>query len=250
MMKRNTQTTVSLAILVKNEFQSSEVIFPLIPKGIVDTVFVIDGGSVDGTVEYYKKNNVQVYGQSVSGLGGAVFEARKRCKDDSFILFHPDGNEDPLDIEIIASYLRRGREFVIPSRMIKGAWNEEDTEYLRPRKWFNKSMALLSNLLWNESNPFVSEIVQGFRGIRCDVFDNLNLDRTDCTVDFQMVIRALKQNIPILEFPTKEGNRLFGETHFKSLETGAKELDMFAQEIFNEETYFVEANAAQLVEAS
>jgi len=42
----------------------------------------------------------------------------------------------------------------------------------------------------------------------CDAFDRLNLDQTDCTIDYQMVIRALKARLRITEFPTKEGKEL------------------------------------------
>lgn len=237
MAKTKKKITVSLAIIVRNEYKSSKIIFPKIPKDSLDHIYVIDGNSTDGTQKYYKQQGIPVYEQKLKGLGGAALEARKHCTDDAFIFFHPDGNEDPADIELIAHYLRRGEKFVIPSRMIKGARNEEDDAFLKPRKWFNKSMALVSNLLWNESNPFVSEIVQGFRGIRCDVFDQLKLDKTDCTIDFQMVIRALKHDVPIFEFPTKEGDRLFGETNFKAIDTGTKELSMFVREVFDNSTY-------------
>ncbi len=229
--------TVSLAIIVLNEKVSSEVIFPKIPLETVEEVYVIDGNSTDGTQAYYKQHNITVFEQTIKGLGGATFEARKRCKTDAIIFFHPDGNENPSDIKKCANALRDGHSFVIPSRMIKGGYNEEDELLVKPRKWFNKALAYFVNFLWKRKKPYVSEIVQGFRGIRCDVFDQLHLDKYDCTIDFQMVIRALKYNISIYEFPTIESKRLFGKTSFNSIETGVAELIMLAREIFNKSTY-------------
>lgn len=237
MIKKRKKVRLTLALIVRNEKKSSEIIFPQIPKKSVDEIIVIDGHSSDGTQKFYKDAGIPVFEQKIKGLGGAALEARKRCKMDAIIFFHPDGNEDPKDIAKIAEKLKSGHQFVIPSRMIKNAYNEEDAQLLKPRKWFNQTMALFVNLLWNEKHPFVSEIVQGFRGVTCESMDTMKCDKTDCTIDFQMVIRALKYHIPIYEFPTIEKERLFGETNFKSIDTGKKELKMLAREIFDFSTY-------------
>jgi glycosyltransferase involved in cell wall biosynthesis len=236
-IKSSKKITVSLVLIVRNELKSSRVIFPRIPKKSVDAIYVIDGHSTDGTQAFFKKKKIPVYEQTIPGLGGATFKARKVCKTDAMIFFHPDGNENPEDIEIVSNYLKRGEPFVIPSRMILGSWNEEDIQLLRPRKWFNKCMAFVSNFLWNNSNSFPTDIVQGFRGISVKAFDTLHLDKTDCTIDFQMFIRALKYGVPIFEFPTKEGDRLFGTTSFGSIDTGIKEMKMFFREFFVDATY-------------
>jgi glycosyltransferase involved in cell wall biosynthesis len=208
-----------------------------LPLKSVDKVLVIDGNSTDGTQDFYKRKKVPVYTQTIPGLGGATFEARKHCNSDAMIFYHPDGNEEPADIAKVAELLRSGHKFVIPSRMIAGGRNEEDLETFRPRKWFNMSLAYFVNYLWNDYSIFNSEIVQGFRGIDVATFDKLRLNRTDLTMDFHMVIRALKYKVLITEFPTIEHDRLFGETNFSSLSTGWKELKMLYDEIFNSETY-------------
>lgn len=241
-MIRTNKTSICLCIIVRNEKASSKVIFSKIPLRFVDRTIVIDGNSIDGTQAFYKKKGVPVYTQVLPGLGGAAFEARKRCNSDAMIFFHPDGNEEPRDIKKIAQLLRKGHEFVIPSRMIPGARNEEDGQDFKPRKWFNQLLAFIVNFLWNDYSAFNSEVVQGFRGIHTSTFDKLELTRTDLTLDFQMVIRALKQKVLITEFPTIEHDRLFGKTNFGSLSTGWKELSMLFDEIFLSKTY-VEKNS-------
>lgn len=228
---------ISLAIIVENERVASEVIYPKIPLKSIDEVYVIDGKSIDGTPDFYKKKSIKVYQQRIKGLGGAMMEARKRCKTNAIIFFHPDGNENPKDIAKCAKLLREGWEFVIPSRMVKRGFNEEDNQLIKPRKWFNRVLAFFVNFLWKKEWPFTTEIVQGFRAIQTNTFDKLKLDKTDLTLDFQMVLRALKYNVRIYEFPTKEGQRIFGQTHFTSLSTGVKELRMLWREIFDSSTY-------------
>jgi glycosyltransferase involved in cell wall biosynthesis len=237
MKSKKKKFAISLVIIVRNEKKSSEIIFPKIPKKSVDEIFVIDGKSKDGTPAYFRKKGIKVFTQKIKGLGGATMSAREHCKTQAMIFFHPDGNENPKDIAKVAKFLREGYDFVIPSRMIKGAYNEEDSETLKPRKWFNQALALGVNFLWKKERPFVSEVVQGFRGIRCDAYDKLKIDATDSSIDFQMVVRGLKHNLKFYEFPTQEGNRLFGETNFKSIETGKIIFKCLFREIFNSSTY-------------
>lgn len=218
MLKR--KYTIALAIIAKNEYASSKVIFPKIPKRSIDRIFVIDGHSTDGTLAFYKKHKVSVYQQKVMGLGAASQEARRHCREDGIIFFHPDGNENPMDIAKIAEALRNGHKFVIPSRMMKGGSNEEDDKMIKPRKWFNICFAFVVNLLFNRTNHYVTELVQGFRGLDVKTFDILKANTPDRTIDCQQVIKAMKNNIKIHEFPTKEGKRIAGETNFKSISTG------------------------------
>ncbi|OGE32027.1 hypothetical protein A2631_02825 [Candidatus Daviesbacteria bacterium RIFCSPHIGHO2_01_FULL_44_29] len=235
--KNKSKITISLVLIVRNERASSSALFSKLPLKSVDDVYVIDGNSTDGTQNFFKKKRIKVYEQTIKGLGEATFEARKQCKTKAMIFFHPDGNEDPKDIKKVAELLRAGHQFVIPSRMIKGAWNEEDSKFFKPRKWVNQMLASLANFLFNHTKSYVSEIVQGFRGINLESYDRLALDKSDCTIDFQMVIRAMKNKVQITEFPTREGHRLFGETNFKSWETGKLELKMLIREIFDLATY-------------
>ena len=54
----------TLCILTKNELPCLEVLLPEIlavcKKNSIDKIFAIDGGSTDGTVEFFKKNNVNI----------------------------------------------------------------------------------------------------------------------------------------------------------------------------------------------
>lgn len=223
--------SISLAIIVWNELKSSEVIFPQINQKGFEQIYVIDGGSTDGTKEFYAKYGIPVYKQSVKGLGGATFEARKRCETEAIVFFHPDGNENPADLPKFRTCFNKGAELVIPSRMILGSRNEEDDEFLKPRKWVNQVLVLIANILWGDSSHKATDPTQGYRGITVKAYDKLQLDMANLTIDYQMIIRALKKKISIMEFPTIEGERLFGETTFKSIPTGIAELKMLWREI-------------------
>jgi glycosyltransferase involved in cell wall biosynthesis len=223
----------TLAVLVRNEIIGIRAMFDRIPWSCFAQTFVIDGNSSDGTREYIEQRGVRVIRQTQPGLGAAMIEARQHCTTDGIVFFHPDGNEDPDDLLIIQTFLASGRSFVVASRMIQGATNEEDAHLIKPRKWANKGLGLIANLLWGQPKNRTSDVTNGMRGITCEVWDRLGLDATDLTMDFQMVIRALKQRVIITEFPTREGSRIAGATNFKSLETGILELKLIWRELLS-----------------
>jgi glycosyltransferase involved in cell wall biosynthesis len=221
---------VSLVFITKNEVEGLIAILPKIELNKFAQVYAIDANSTDGTVEIFRDYGIEVFSQTIPGLGGATLEARNFCKTDAMVFFHPDGNENPKDIPQFIDYLTLGYEFVIASRMIKGGYNEEDGSILKFRKWANLGFALIANTLFGSRNCRVTDVVQGFRAITCKAFDRLCLDQTDCTIDYQMVIRALKVCLKIKEFPTQEGKRIGGATNFASIPTGVAEVRMLLRE--------------------
>jgi len=223
--------TVDIALIVRNEETGLRAILPQLPLHLFQNVFAIDGNSKDGTLEILTKAGIRVIRQRNPGLGAAMIEAREHVASHSFVFFHPDGNEDPADLSRMVRLLSEGRDFVVASRMIRGARNEEDRKNLRWRKWANRGFALLANLLFAREGNRTSDVTNGFRGISCAAFDRMNLSSKDLTLDYQMVIHALKLRIPITEFPTREGERIGGETNFPSISTGLSELKLVAREI-------------------
>lgn len=187
-----------------------------------DQVVAIDGGSTDGTVEYYREHGVPVIGQSRRGRGDAFLLAFEQIETDAYIFFSPDGNEDIADLPRFKLYLEKGADLVIASRMMPGAVNEEDCNVIRPRKWANKGLNLLCNYLFRNKGPFVTDSINGFRAITRLAVRKLALDATDYTIEYQMTIRAMKKGMVIVEFPTTEGQRIAGETGAPSVRTGLR----------------------------
>jgi hypothetical protein len=221
----------TLAVLVRNEIIGARGTFDRIPWSRFEQTFVVDARSTDGTPEFYTEKGIRVITQTRPGLGAAMIDGRNACETDAIVFFHPDGNEDAADTVTIRDHLAGGKEFVVASRMIKGSYNEEDEKIFKTRKWANNGFALLANVLWGRRGNRTSDVTNGLRGIRVDTWDRLGLTSTDCTMDFQMVIRALRKRVPITEFPTREGHRIAGATNFASLDTGLKELKLIMNEL-------------------
>lgn len=212
--------TVTLCLLTWNEIDGCKHDIPLIDRSQFDQIYCIDGGSKDGTVEYLKENGIVVYQQKKKGINQACLEGVSYCKCDAFVLFHPKGTIPVEDTYKFRPYFEQGYEFVVGSRMMKGAHNEEDDKLFKPRKWFVLGLGLLSSILFRREGNYIWDVLHGFRGMTLESFRRLNISDFDKSIDIEMVNRSYKMKTKRIEFPTSESARIGGETHFKALSTG------------------------------
>ncbi len=217
---------ITLCLLTRNERECLEKIYPLIPppsrEAGYDRIVAIDGGSTDGTLEFYQERNVPVIGQSRRGRGEAFLVAFRELQSDAYIFFSPDGNEDVADLPKFRGHLEGGADLVIASRMMKGAVNEEDQQFLRFRKWANNGFNVFANMLFRKQGPYITDSINGFRAITARAARLLQLDASDYTIEYQMTMRALKTRLKVVEFPTIEGQRVAGATGAPSFDTGVR----------------------------
>jgi glycosyltransferase involved in cell wall biosynthesis len=228
---------IALCILTRNELPCLKVIFPMIPKpGLdagFDAIYAIDGGSTDGTREFFQENNIPILSQSRRGRGDAFLTAFKEIEADAFLFFSPDGNEAIQDLGRFRKELDTGADLVIASRMMKGAVNEEDGQIFKWRKWANNVFNLAANLFFRQQGKYVTDSINGYRAITKSAAHLLHLDAFDYTIEYQMTMRALKQKLTIVEFPTFEGHRIAGETGASSIPTGIRFVKRFLSELFS-----------------
>jgi len=221
----------TLILLTLNEIDGVRALLPRLPLKAVDEVLAVDGGSRDGTREFLEDAGIRVLLQRRPGRGEAFRIGVEASRGTNIVFFSPDGNEDPVDVLRLLRALEQGAEMVIASRFASGARNEEDDEWLRPRKWANQVFSWAANRLWNRG-PYVTDTINGFRGIQRHVFKALAPSSTGFTIEYEMTIRAMKQGRRIVEFPTIEGARIAGMTKAPSFRTGLTFLKLFFKELF------------------
>ncbi len=226
----------TLCILTKNELPCLKELLQHVIEECnlknIQQIFAIDGGSTDGTVEFFKDNNIPVISQKNRGRGDAFHVAFKEIESDLYIFFSPDGNENIKDVEKFIEFANSGSDIIIASRMMKESYNEEDENLIKLRKWANNIFNLMANLTFRKSGKYVTDSINGYRAVKRNVVESLQLDSVDYTIEYQMTIRAFKKRLNIKEFPTIEGKRLHGETQAKSIPTGFKFLKCYFREIF------------------
>lgn len=226
---------IVLCILTRNERPCVEIVFPTLPApgpaGGFDRIVVVDGGSTDGTKEYFEERGVEVLGQSRRGRGEAFRIAFESVIADAYIFFSPDGNEDVADLHRFRPLLEQGYDLVIASRMMEGARNEEDDSLLKPRKWANNVFNFGANVAFRRGGSYVTDSINGYRAITRDAAQHLRLDALDYTIEYQMTMRAFKHGLRIAEFPTIEHARVAGKTQAHSIPTGIRFIKAFWNEI-------------------
>lgn len=219
----------TLVILTLNEIEGITALFDKIPFDAVRECFVVDGGSTDGTVEFFKKRGVRVVSQQSKGRGEAFRIAEAESNTDCMIFFSPDGNEDPMDIPKLLKLLEKGNDLAIASRFLPASKNEEDDLYFPWRAWANRTFTFIVNTIWNK-NGYVTDTINGFRAIKKDAFRRLKVNAPGFAIEFQMSIRAMKLGLKIAEIPTIERQRIGGESTAKSIPTGL----LFVRFLFKE----------------
>jgi len=224
--------TVSLCLLVMNERKGCEHDVPQIPRDQFDEIFAVDANSTDGTVEYLEAAGIPVHQQPERGYSAGCHHGFRMCKSDALVLFFPTGSVPVEDILKFRACFDVGAELVIASRNMKGANNEEDIHFFRPRKWFVLGLSLLTALLWKREGPVVWDVLHGFRGMMVEAFNRIELRDTGVSIDLEMVARAYKLGLTVAQFPTSEAGRIEGSTHFPALKTGLRILGYLWREIW------------------
>jgi glycosyltransferase involved in cell wall biosynthesis len=220
-----------LVLLTFNEAEALPKIFDHLPLSAADEVFAIDGGSKDGTIEFLRSKGVVVLPQPRRGRGVAFRLALEASDAETICYYSPDGNEDPGDIPKIFDKIEKdGSDLVVASRMMRGAYNEEDVHWWRPRKWVNQLFTLAANLLWNRG-PYVEDTINGFRAVRADALRRCACDADGFPIEYQMSIRMMKLGFVIGEMPTHEYPRLGGKSTAESWPTGVVFVKTLLREI-------------------
>ncbi len=223
----------SLIILTLNEIEGVRTLYDRIPFDAVDECFVVDGGSIDGTVEFFRERGIKVVPQEIKGRGEAFRIAVKEAKGDYLIFFSPDGNEDPSDIPKLIELLTNGYDIAIASRFLPDSRNEEDGLLFPWRAWANKAFTFIANSIWNIKGNYITDTINGYRAIKKEAFNKLNIDAPGFVIEYQMSIRAMKLGLKVVEIPTIEGQRIGGESTAKSIPTGFIFMKHLLREIKN-----------------
>jgi glycosyltransferase involved in cell wall biosynthesis len=199
----------------------------------VDEVRAVDGGSSDGTLEFFRAHGVPVLRQDRRGRGEAFRLAMRAARHDRVIFFSPDGNEDPEDIPRLVAGLAAGYDMVIGSRFMPGGRSEDDDKWLfTNRRWGNILFTWLVNRLWPTDQP-ITDTINGYRGLTRQAFQRLAPDAEGYAIEFQLSIRALALGLNVLEIPTREGDRIGkGVSKLNAFPVGVQFLRLMLRERF------------------
>jgi len=207
--------TIALLITTLNEVTGVKKVVPRIKKEWVDEILFVDGGSTDGTIEEAEKMGFKVIIQKQKGLGAAIIEGVNTIKSDNFILFGPDGNDEPEKIPQIIQKFKEGYDQVAATRFGKGSVNLDAGKI---DTFGNKMFAFLVNAFFG---GHLTDCLVELRIMSKKTFQELNFDEMSLIAIQQMCIRGLKKRQHIYEIIGNEGERMGGIRKMKPLPVGA-----------------------------
>ena len=223
-------TPATVVVLTLNEIDGVTDVFPKLPLHAIDEVLVVDGGSTDGTLEFFARRGVRVIRQQRRGRGEAFRLAARHALHDHLVFFSPDGNEDPDDIPKLIAGLAAGHDMVIASRFMVGASSEDDDKVLS-RRWGTLTFTWLANVLCGRGRPWITDTINGYRAITKAAFHRLAPDAEGYAIEFQMSIRALQLGLRVQEIPTQEAPRIGrGVSKLNAIPVGLKFLGLLVRE--------------------
>src|SRR5918997_3108540 len=234
-MQRNGNPRVSVVVPTRNEARNREVVLPAIAavRPAVHEVIVVDGNSVDGTIEAARRVLpwVRVITQTRKGKGNAMACGFAAATGDVIVMFDADGSADPAEIPAFVSALVAGADFAKGSRFTTGGGSDDITLL---RRGGNAGLNGVANALFGTS---YTDLCYGYNAFWSDLLPVLDLPdpntpATDDTMlwgdgfEIETVLncRIAAAGLRITEVPSVERRRIFGQTNLRTFVDGTRVL--------------------------
>ena len=207
---------ISVIVPVLNEQDNILALLDRIKKSIDpdDEIIVVDDGSTDLTNDFLKNHSCRVLRHNKNfGKGKALINGINSAIGDIIIFIDGDGQDDPSEIPKLLSGINQGYDFVIGSRFVE----DEDKKITRFTKtalsninWFgNKALTFIINFLFRLD---IKDTQAGFKAFKSSAIRKLDLVSSRYEIETEMIIKAKKNKLRILEIPVHRYVREHGSS--------------------------------------
>lgn len=197
-------------------------------------MILVDGGSVDGTVDVAREvmPGIRIFQQTRKGKGNALAVGFENVTGDVVVMFDADGSADAREIECFVAALLNGADFAKGSRFMSGGSSVDIT---RVRKLGNDFLSGQANLAFRQT---FSDLCYGYNAFWADQIGLLDLPSSAMPTppsggmlwgdgfEIETVIncRFAASGAKIAEVPSVELARIHGESNLNAVRDGVRVL--------------------------
>lgn len=223
--------TVTVVIPTLNEAANLRAVLPTLPP--VAEVILVDGGSVDGTVQVAKEvmPQIRVIEQTRKGKGNALACGFAAATSDVVVMFDADGSAVAEEIPRYVEALVSGADFAKGSRFIPGGDSDDITAL---RRAGNSALQLVFNAAFRHR---FTDLCYGYNAFWVDLVPTLDLPDHTALQDGEQTLwgdgfeiealiacRMSVANVRIAEVPSHERRRIHGQSNLRTFSDGFRVL--------------------------
>jgi glycosyltransferase involved in cell wall biosynthesis len=219
---------VAVVIPTFNEIESIGAVVGELPRGVVDRIIVVDGGSGDGTQQCARGAGAEVIAVG-RGYGLACMAGAQAAGGADIVVFMDgDGADDPAAIAAMIAPIRAGTcDFVIASR----ARGEREAGSMA---WHQIAAGLIAGRLTKLLYGVRYTDMCAFRAIRRETLLALGMRERTYGWNLEMQMRVARAGLRVLELPVGYRRRLGGQSKVAgslrgSVKAGLKIVSTFAR---------------------
>ncbi len=193
-------------------------------------ILVVEGHSGDNTLAEIEKREIPYVFDNQKGKGDALKTGVRHSRGDIIVFMDADGSHEINDIPKLVHPIQTGKaDMVVASRILGGSDELHGTFNKFIRNTGTNFLAVLVNKKYKTE---LSDIENGFRAIRRDVFESIKLDSDGFTIEQEMVLRCLKLGFRVEEVASHEYARKSGYSKLHTLQGFKFLLHFFKEYLF------------------
>ena len=232
---------VSVVIPALNEARNLPHVFAKLPRWIHEVVLV-DGLSADGTVEVARKlfPAVKIVSQTRKGKGNALACGFAACTGEIIVMLDADGSANPEELPLFVNELLNGADLAKGSRFLEGGGSSDITPTRRLGNWF---FSTLVNTMYDTR---YSDLCYGYNAFWRECLPMIDVDCDGFEVETLINLRAARAGLCVIEVPSFEEDRIYGESNLRTFRDGFRVLRTIFREWPRRNTYVPQSDLVQL----
>ena len=227
---RHRKEKVTVVIPARNEERTISDIIKSVKNYCDNTLVVVSKKSKDRTKDIAKSLGVKVIIDNGLGKGDGMRCAINQINDGIIVFIDADGSHIPEDIPKLVAPIMQGKaDMVIASRFLGGSEELHGDLNKSLRMFFSICIAQIINWRFRSS---IMDTQNGFRAIDAKAAKKLGLKSNHTEIETEMVMKCLKNKYRILEVPSMELKRRFGESNIRLCRHGWRYLWTVIKNLF------------------